>query len=246
MTLRSVVILCLLLLAGSAHGQSLVLCRLGVTGSQSCASPLALSYIPTIPAATGLSGVLPVPHGGTGRSSFTVGAIPFASSSTTIAELTPTEAGYLLTDNGPGLAPSFQEPAAAEVISNTLVGTYNVTTTTYASVGVPVSLTAGRWTVTCEARTLVLTSAGFGFPKLRLYNTTDAAAIPNTQRAGPLTGASGQPAGGTVPVSVDVTLTGPKTIDLQAARDSVAVYTTLEVIGDPEGYTVCTARRKTR
>lgn len=189
---------------------------------------------------------LPVNRGGTGKTSWTTGAVPVATAAATIGEIAPTAAGYVLTDNGVGSAATFQAPAASEIVTAKLASTYSVASTTYTNVGLSLPLTAGQWRIACDLRDLVQTSAGNGFLKLRLYNSTDAAVVTDSETAGTLSATTGAPYGGAVALTMDVTLAGSKTIDLQAARDPVATYTFAQMPSDAEGWCRCRAMRRSK
>ena len=57
---------------------------------------------------TPATGILTVPHGGTGNSSVQVDAVVIGNGASPFQAAPPVMAGYLLTDNGPGVVPSFQ------------------------------------------------------------------------------------------------------------------------------------------
>lgn len=194
-----------------------------------------------IPAGSALTGTVPVANGGTNKSSWTVGSIPVASASTTIAEIAPGTAGYVLTSNGAGVAPSMQAPIAGTVVSGTFSGTYDVPATTFANVGLSLVLAAGEWRITFDVRNLVNTSAGNGFVRLRLYDTTAGAVITDSETQGFLSATTGAAYGGTTSITKDISLTVTSTINLQAARDAVATYNAAQVIGDSDGWTRGTA-----
>lgn len=183
--------------------------------------------------------LLTAANGGTGKATWTVGSIPVASGVTTIAEIAPGTAGQVLTSNGAGVAPSMQAPAADTVVSAKFSGTYLVAATTFANVGLPLVLPVGKWRVVFEVRNLTVVSAGEGFARLRLYDSTSAAVIADSETQGILTTGT---AGGTTTITMDINIVGgAKTIDLQAARDTVATYSACQVIGDSDGWTRATA-----
>jgi hypothetical protein len=57
---------------------------------------------------TGLLGTLPANKGGTGQSSYVIGDLLYASSTTALSKLAASTSGYVLTSNGVGAAPSWQ------------------------------------------------------------------------------------------------------------------------------------------
>ena len=199
----------------------------------SCASNTCTN-LPT----AALSGTVGVSNGGTGKNTWTVGAIPVASGVATIAEIAPGTVGHVLTSNGAGVAPSYQAPAAATVVAAKFSGTYSASTSSWANVGLALSLTSGKWHVVFEVRNLTAVSAGAGFARLRLYDSTAGAVVTDSERQGILTTGTG---GGTTTITMDLDLNVPTTLDLQAARDTAATYSACQIIGDADGWTRATA-----
>jgi len=197
-----------------------------------------------IPANTALTNAVPAVNGGTGQTAYSVGDLLYASTTTALSKLSMGTAGHVLTSNGAGVAPSMQAPIAGTVVSGTFSGTYDVPKTTFANVGLSLVLAAGQWHVTFDVRNLVNTSAGNGFVRLRLYDTTAGAVITDSETQGFLSATTGAAYGGTTSISKDITLTVTSTINLQAARDAVATYNAAQVIGDSEGWTRGTAFRR--
>jgi hypothetical protein len=66
------------------------------------------------------TGVLGVPRGGTGLSSYTIGDIIFASASTTLSKLAAGTADYVLTSNGAALPPSYKQVSLTSGVTGTL------------------------------------------------------------------------------------------------------------------------------
>lgn len=131
--------------------------------------------------------------------------------------------------------------SAGTVVSATFSGTFQVASTTYVNVGVPLVLPVGKWRVNFDVRNLTIVTSGAGFARLRLYNTTLGAVVANSERQGVLTTGTG---GGTTPITMDLDITGTTTIDLQAARDTAATYSACQIIGDADGWTHATACRR--
>lgn len=192
-----------------------------------------------IPAASALSGQVPVANGGTGLAAvYTVGDILHATAAGTLGRLAAGTAGFVLTANGAGMAPSYQAPAAATVVAAKFSGTYSASTSSWANVGLALSLTSGKWHVVFEVRNLTAVSAGAGFARLRLYDSTAGAVVTDSERQGILTTGTG---GGTTTITMDLDLNVPTTLDLQAARDTAATYSACQIIGDADGWTRATA-----
>lgn len=69
---------------------------------------------------TGLAGVIGVPHGGTGISSYVVGDILYASATTTLARLADIAVGNALISGGVGVAPSWGKITLTSHVSGVL------------------------------------------------------------------------------------------------------------------------------
>jgi hypothetical protein len=81
----------------------------------------------------GVTGTLPVANGGTGQSTYAVGDLLYASTTSALTRLPASTSGTVLTSNGAGAAPSWQAAAGGGgAVTNTDVttATYNVTNTT--------------------------------------------------------------------------------------------------------------------
>jgi hypothetical protein len=86
-----------------------------------------------LPLTTGVSGTLPAANGGTGQSSYAIGDIPFASSSTALSKLADVATGNALLSGGVGAAPAYGKIGLTTHVSGTLPvanGGTGVTTST--------------------------------------------------------------------------------------------------------------------
>jgi hypothetical protein len=72
--------------------------------------------------AAGLSTTLVATSGGTGQSSFAVGDLLYASTTTALSKLSAGTNGYVLTSNGAGTAPTWQVVASGAAAAGTLTG----------------------------------------------------------------------------------------------------------------------------
>jgi len=99
----------------------------------------------------GVTGTLPAVNGGTGISSYAVGDLLYANTTTTLDRLATAAAGRVLISNGPGAAPSW---------SSTVPSTAGVIDISFGSTGLtPASPTQGNVVV---AGTLNLANGGTG------------------------------------------------------------------------------------
>lgn len=181
-----------------------------------------------------VSDVLPVANGGTGQTSYTVGDLLYASTTTALSKLAAGTSGYVLTAAGAGVAPAWAAPITNTTGSSSLSSTYNVTTS-YGSVGLSVSLpSAGKYRVFGEVRCQLQVSSSTGNITIRLYNSTAASAITDSERISDFS-ASSVITGSTVPISEYITVAGATTIDVQAIVPAGPTYTFAQILSDTSG-----------
>ena len=95
--------------------------------------------------AAGLSTTLVATSGGTGQSSFAVGDLLYASTTTALSKLGAGTSGYVLTSGGPGVAPTWSAVTSGSAAAGTLTGTTlasNVVTSSLTTVG---TIGTGTW-----------------------------------------------------------------------------------------------------
>jgi hypothetical protein len=93
--------------------------------------------------AASLSSTLVATSGGTGQSSYAVGDLLYASTTTALSKLTAGTSGYVLTSGGAGVAPSWTAVSAGTAAAGTLTGSTlasGVTASSLTSVGTLTSL----------------------------------------------------------------------------------------------------------
>lgn len=114
---------------------------------------------------------------------------------------------------------------------------YNIASGSYASIGLTLSLpSAGTYFLVADLRTLINASVGTGgFIECQLYNTTDAAAIANSERIGAYEPVINQQYYGPISINEIITVAGAKTIDVQCLRSGATTYTTSAVYSDTNG-----------
>lgn len=176
-----------------------------------------------IPAGSALTGQVPVANGGTNKASWTVGSIPVATASTTIGEISPGTAAQVLTSNGTGAAPTMQAlPTATTGSASLSTAQYDITTTnTYEDIGLSVGLpSAGTYLVSAEVRTFCQTSASPpGYVTCKLYNSTDAADVTNSERFGAVD-YTNNGSTDTLPIRELITIAASKTIKVYCKTNS--------------------------
>jgi len=179
--------------------------------------------------ASALSGTVGVGNGGTGKNTWTVGAIPVASGVTTIAEIAPGTAGHVLTANGAGVAPSWQAPSVATNSTSSLSSSqYNISATDlYEDIGLSVTLpAAGTYRVwvnlTVGGR---ITASPNGVITFKLYNSTDAADVSNSERTAPWITQNSVGIVDNVAFEETITVAASKTIKVYAKKNSGPTWT---------------------
>lgn len=76
----------------------------------------------------GVSGTLPSANGGTGQSTYTAGDLLYASATDTLSRLPASTSGTVLTSNGAGTTPTWQDPARAVTNINITSSLYTIST----------------------------------------------------------------------------------------------------------------------
>lgn len=191
-----------------------------------------LSNVATSMLATGFN--LAATQGGTGQTSYAVGDLLYASTTTALSKLAASTSGYVLTAAGASTAPAWAAPITNTTGASSLSSNYNVTGS-YANVGLSVSLpSAGKFRVWGEVRCQLQVSVSTGNITIRLYDSTAAAAISNSERISVFSQSSVL-AGSTVPISEIITVTGASTIDVQAITAAGPTYTSAQILSDSSG-----------
>lgn len=180
--------------------------------------------------------ILPATKGGTGQTSYTVGDLLYASTTTALSKLNMGTSGYLLTSNGAGVAPTMQAPITSTSVTGTAGASHSLTTNTYEAIpSLSVSLAAGTYLCSANVRSTVQCSAGTGYLTLKLYNVTAAADIANSERLGALCSTTGQAFTATTPINELVTVGTTSTIQVYAVSPAGATYTARDVLSDVDG-----------
>lgn len=217
---------------GATAGAYKPLCKDSSGRTIQCAGTLDNTQAPTSPAMSGANIM-----------SASIQNSALANPSATINTTSPIAGGGTLT-LGNSLTLSLTTSALPNATNGTSVlsGTYNVTKPngTWQSVGVALSLpSSGTYQISCDVRGLLLMSSGAGALSYRLYNTTDAAAVSNSERLGLYAWTTGSYYLATAPITQLVTVAAAKTIDLQAMRDLGTTYTQAQIDSDASGRTQC-------
>lgn len=178
----------------------------------------------------------------TGAKTFNIAPVMSGASITSntlpLAALVGGAAGYPLTGNGAGVAPSYQAPVTSVAAETALPATQvDITSTTYANTGWATTLpSAGTYLVWADMRQGVQVSASpNGAISTEFYNTTDGAAIANSERLGLVATQSNLASTGTVHVEALVTVAASKTIELYARRFAGPTYTFCYLYSDVDG-----------
>lgn len=159
-------------------------------------------------------------------------AQPLAMSSQKITGLAPATA------SGDALAyPWITSTYGASVLGATY--TLSATNGTYSDTGLSVPLpSAGTYKVTADVRAEVLVSSGAGaFIECEFYNSTDAAAVSNSERIMAQANQVNVLSQGTWPINKIITVAASKTIKLYCSRNAGTTYTTSDIPSDANGRT---------
>lgn len=160
-----------------------------------------------------------LPQVGSLVSTYVAGDVPYASATDTLSRLAIGAAGKVMTSSG--TAPQWSDPVTATTGEAALGSDYTVTSS-YASVGVSVTLpAAGTYLILATVAGRCQVSSGQGAIDVRLYNTTDSAAVSSSDRQA--FAATGQDLAnwGTTALAWLVTVAASKTIRLEATRRSI-------------------------
>lgn len=230
---------------GSASGRVLV--DTGTTGAFTN-TPVGLTLsgasntFANIPAATALSGQVPVANGGTNKASWTVGSIPVATAGTTIGEIAPGTANHVLTSNGTGAAPTMQALPTASSGTSTLGSAFALTSTdTYQDTGLSVSLpSSGTYLLAAQVKATLLATDAAPYATCRLYNVTAGAVLANSELFVAFAPAAGTYGINTATAQKTYTLAAASTIRLECARRQATVWSVSEISSDVDGRTAVT------
>ena len=168
-----------------------------------------------------------------------------AGTSGAVADITAAGASQFLKTTAGGTALVFEAQAAADLPGGNWIGANSGTgyasgitslssDDTWFDTGASVSLTAGTYLITSFCHGLQVTSAGVGQISSRLYNVTDAAAVTNSECKVVHTEFVGA-AEATGTLSLILTVSGTKSIRLEAQRASVGTYSSVSVRNNNTG-----------
>jgi len=191
-----------------------------------------------IPAATALSGQVPVANGGTGLSSYTTGALLYGASSSTTGQLTVGAANTVVTSNG--TLPTYAALPTASSGSATLASTFPLTTTdVHQDTGVSIAPpSAGTYLLTAQVKATLVSTTGAPYATCRLYNVTAGAVVPNSELMVVLGTATGTYYIQTATLIRVHALAAASTLRLECARRQATAWSVSEINSDVDGRTV--------
>lgn len=197
----------------------------------------SLSNVGTSMLASGFN--LAATQGGTGQTSYAVGDLLYASTTTALSKLAASTSGYVLTANGAGVAPSWQAPSVATNSTSSLSSSqYNISATdTYEDIGLSVTLpAAGTYRVwvnlTVGGR---ITASPNGLITVKLYNSTDAADVSNSERTAPWITQNSVGIVDNVAFEETITVAASKTIKVYAKKNSGPTWTDAYISSATDG-----------
>lgn len=185
---------------------------------------------------TDTAGVVPTAKGGTNLSSFTGGALLYASDTTTISQLGPCSSSQFVGSNG--TTPTCSALPTATTGSGSLsTAQYDITTTnTFEDIGLSASLpSAGTYLVSADVRTFCQTSGSPpGYVTCKLYNSTDAADVTNSERFGAVD-YTNNGSTDTLPIREVITIAAGKTIKVYCKTNSGPTFVNRGAASDANG-----------
>ncbi|MBN8536467.1 MAG: hypothetical protein J0M15_05405 [Deltaproteobacteria bacterium] len=124
----------------------------GITWPGSVASTAGSVLTSTTGGLLSWTAAVPAANGGTGQSSYTIGDLLYASTSSALSRLPASTSGYVLTSNGAGTAPSWQAAAGGGAISalTAAASTNSIDNTNYAQ--------TWNWSTATTENPMVLTA----------------------------------------------------------------------------------------
>ena len=129
---------------------------------------------------------------------------------------------------------------------------FNITNAagSFQDTGLSISLpSAGTYEILADVRCVLKANGGAGttawWISVELYNSTDSAAVTNSERLGVLTGVNAQLFQTTTPISIPITVAGAKTIKLYACRNGngTPAWTTSDIESNSAGRTVLSYKK---
>ncbi len=185
---------------------------------------------------TNTTGVTPTAKGGTNLSSFTAGSLFYASDTTTISQLGPCSSTQFVGSNG--TTPTCSAlPTATTGSASLSVTQYDITTTnTFEDIGLSASLpSAGTYLVSADVRTFCQTSGSPpGYVTCKLYNSTDAADVTNSERFGAVD-YTNNGSTDTLPIREIITIAASKTIKVYCKTNSGPTFLNRGAASDANG-----------
>lgn len=163
-----------------------------------------------------------------------------ASSTGDVADITAGSAWEYLRRNGSSVLGFGALPTASTGSSALGSSGYTIAANaTWENTGVSVTLpSAGTYLLCGVVRAAVNATTSGGTIITRLYNTTDAAAVTDSERFGCYAGVANQLFNQSAPLDMIVTVTGSKTIRLEAYRSGATIWNTSVIGSGPNGLTV--------
>lgn len=200
-----------------------------------------------------VTGTLHVPNGGTGRTTSTAYAVICGGTGSTAAQQSIASvgtAGQLLTSNGAGALPTFQNPITQTSGEEVLSATFNCTGSSGTFQAVQssssdwdIALAAGTYRISLDCRYGILGDTAGSYMQVRLYNVSDGSAVSNSTRLLPQQTNVSEARVGTTRLSWIVTVASAKTVRVELARTGSTVWTASYIASDSAGYSALSYTR---
>ena len=188
-----------------------------------------------------VSGTLPVANGGTGQVSLANHSVLIGALTGGISVAAQGTAGQVLTSAGASADPAMLDPITATLGQQVLLSTYTISADNgaYEDTGLSVTLpSAGTYYVWAQVRSNVVavTTAG-AFILVELYNSTDSAAVANSEQIGAYGSTVSASYYGTPFIGILITVAASKVIKLYAKVTAPGTTSTRTINSDSNGRT---------
>jgi hypothetical protein len=161
--------------AGTATFRTIVLADIS-TALSTWTGSSTVTTLGTVTTGTWHGTLIGATYGGTGQSSYTVGDMLYASSTTALSKLTASTSGYILCTNGTGTAPSWKAQTTITSLGTITTGVWNGTAIGYGYGGTTLTGFTGAYYIpySSSATALTMLAPGTAGYVLSTNSTTSA------------------------------------------------------------------------
>lgn len=179
-----------------------------------------------------------VANGGLGATTLTQYGVLVGNGTSAVSITAAGTANHVLTANA-SANPTFQALPTASSGESILGSPYTISSSSFSDTGLSVTLpSAGTYFLYANVRgSLAISGGGAADLAIEFYNSTDSAAVTNSETQLLLTVVTGQVMQGTAPMTCIITVAASKTIKLYAKRNSGPTFTASSIESDASGRT---------